>query len=337
VGMNDWRNNWHGGRRRQTGWRVDADGRDGTRAYSPEEIYGLWNTDELRLGDNPSYAGIARLAMNDPNDPDIHELLGLLVRGKAGEALASGDPFWGNYPPRRGVQMAADSVVVGTLPTGQEIGFAPQSATANVGILGATGRGKSTLLKKLVVQLAQGRCVVTVEKKKELRHLSRLPGLRGRVTVLKYTELILSLVQPPPGVSEQKWATELTKVVAGCYGRQGAERLMLQILMDLLASRKPSLYPTLRELVAAVDEFKPRFGMREAAYKESIEWVLQDMLNSTDGIFDYSSSDLVEKLFSSPGLTIIEAETLPAEHYLFLVTYLMRWLYVHRLSEKERE
>jgi hypothetical protein len=91
------------------------------------------------------------------------------------------------------------------------------------------------------------------------------------------------------------------------------------------------LYPTLRQLAEALNDFRPRFGLREAAYKESILWVLTDLLNSVGRIFDYSSSDFLKCLFSEPGLAIIELESLSQEHLTFIVTYFMRWLYFKRL------
>jgi hypothetical protein len=48
-------------------------------------------------------------------------------------------------------------------------------------------------------------------------------------------------------------------------------------------------------------------------------------------MWDYSSSDFLEHLFAIPGLAIIELPDLPQEHFTFLATYVMRWLYLKRL------
>jgi hypothetical protein len=95
------------------------------------------------------------------------------------------------------------------------------------------------------------------------------------------------------------------------------------------------VYPTLRQLVVVLDAFKPRFGMREGDYKTSILWCVKNLLNCTstggNSIWDYSSSTFLPELYSTPGLCIIEAETLPQEHLSFVATYFMRWLYLKRV------
>ena len=307
------------------------------RGFNTSEIFEIYNNPELRMRDNPGYVTLGGQLMVEPNDLHLQELLRLVVEVQGERAMEANDPFWGNYPPKGTVPVNESTVVVGTMPTGVKVGF-EANRTCSIGIIGPPRVGKTTLLKCLLPPLVRrGIIPVVFEQKKEIRDLATLPELQGRVTILIHTELMISFCQPPPGATDDIWSNELTAMAAGCYGRRGAERLMRDILRETMARRTPEGYPSLCELVEAVEAFHPRSGMREAGYKESILWVLKDLMNNTggpSGIFGYSFSTMLEQLFSRPGLVIIEAETLPTEHYLFLMTYMMRWLYVRRLYEK---
>jgi len=98
-----------------------------------------------------------------------------------------------------------------------------------------------------------------------------------------------------------------------------------------MAHPPEGVYPTLPQVADVLDAFKPRWGSREAGYKESIVYVLRDLLNGTGSMWDYSASNVLEVLTGSPGLVIIELEDLPQEHFTFLVTYVARWIYFQRL------
>jgi len=159
--------------------------------------------------------------------------------------------------------------------------------------------------------------------------------LRDLIITFKLEELVLCYFQPPPGVPEQAWNNESTDIVGQSYNRFSAQRLMVDQVNELMADHPTGVYPTLRQFVDFLDKFRPRFGMREAGYKESIIWCLKSLLSCTGSLWGHSYSDFLEQLYSQPGLCIIEAEALPQEHLTLITTYFMRWLYLKRIYTGE--
>ena len=86
------------------------------------------------------------------------------------------------------------------MPMGDPIGVGASRATANTGVIGRTGAGKSTLCKRLAAHLVDsGALVLVVDRKEERRNLATLPALGGRSTVFRLNEAIVSPLQPPEG------------------------------------------------------------------------------------------------------------------------------------------
>jgi hypothetical protein len=269
------------------------------------------------------------------DDSDIQGLVADLIRNRQITFLTSNDVWWGNYPSLGSLTYPADFLSLGQMPTGDRIGLVIDQLLRNLGILGPTGSGKTTLMAVFLSHplLLQTTRVVVFVKKPELRHLATIPELGGLVTVFRRGDLAFCLTEPPGGVPESSWTNEYVRLIAQSYARFSAQRLLGDIVNDLMANHPAGAYPTLPQIAEVLDAFKPRWGSREAQYKESILWVVKDLLNCTGGMWDYSSSDFLENLFQTPGLAIIELQDLPSEHLMFLATYVMRWIYFKRLYE----
>lgn len=304
------------------------------RDLTPQQIAKLiFEHPELRLAHDPSSIQLAQMLAADPEDPDIQEILGLIVGNKYREFIISGDVFWGNYPPKGGITYPPDFMALGDMPIGDPTGLVRSQLTGNVSFLGPTRSAKTTLLSMLLSypELLKSTRLIAFVKKPELRDLTTDPDLHDLITVFKLAELALSYFQPPSGVPELAWRNESTRIIAQNYARYSAQRLMGEKVGELMADHPEGTYPTLRQVAEVLNDFIPRFGLREAAYRESMLWCLTDLLNCTGKIFDYSASDFLEHLFSVPGLAIIELKDLPQEHFTLIVTYFMRWLYFKRL------
>ena len=301
---------------------------------NPEQVAELiLKRPELRLADNTATVQLAQLVMSTPEDPHAQELFQLIVRDSLGKAIVAEDEFLGNYPPRGNLLYTNDFLSLGTMPTGDTTGIIINQLTGNVLLVGRTKSAKTSLIADLLSypKLLQTVRVVVFAKKPELRDLATIPQLRGLIITFKLEELILCYFKPPDGVPEPAWNNESTEIVGQCYARYSAQRLMGDKVNELMTNHPEGVYPTVRQLVEVLDKFRPRFGMREAAYKESILWCLKSLLACTGTIWDHSYSLFLEELFGSPGLCIIEAEALPQEHLSFIATYFMRWLYLKRI------
>jgi len=293
---------------------------------------------ELRLEDDPSVLQLLQMVLADPEDADAQEMLALIIDEKRREAISSGDVFWGNYPPAGSTQYPEDFIGIGMMPTNEPVGVVLSQLQRNTLLVGPTGSGKTTFLKVLLCNrklLSSVRVVVFV-KKRELRDLLTVADLSGLVTIFRMEDPKLAFSQPPPGVKDIVWANELSKIFAQSYGRFSAQRLMNIKLCELMAKRPSDSFPTLQQLVQVLEELRPHFASRENLYKESVLFCLNDLLECTRPIWNYGSSNFLEVLFSSPGLAVIEVETIPQEHLTFLATYFMRWIYCKRLYSGKR-
>jgi hypothetical protein len=306
------------------------------QGFSAEEIARLVREHpELRLQDDPAIMQLLQMMIADPDDPDLQGLVADLIRDRRIVFLTSNDVWWGHYPPPGILAYPPDFLPLGQMPTGEWIGLVIGQLLRNLGVLGPTGSGKTTLIAVFLSnpQLLQTTRVVVFVKKPELRHLATIPELGGLVTVFRRGDLAFCLMEPPGGVPEGSWTNESVRLIAQCYARFSAQRLLGDIVSGLMTNHPQGVYPTLRQIAETIEAFKPRWGSREAQYRESILWVIKDLLNCTGSIWDYSSSDFLENLFKTPGLAIIELEDLPLEHFAFLATCVMRWVYFRRLYE----
>jgi hypothetical protein len=271
----------------------------------------------------------------NPEDLHLRELVVQVVETQTAKWVTSGDVFLGHYPPKNSLTLPR-GILVGGMPTGDPIVLPFGPNAGHLGIHGPTRKGKSSLLRFMVPQAVRlGACVVVMtHKPKEFAILMELPSIRELSQLFYWNEMILALTEPPEGVREDIWAVDLVDLLARNYSLFASRRLLLGSLMNLY--EKNSLESiNLERWCNYLRGFETGSrGLREEGYRESAWWTLQTLFIATggkDGIFAYSRSNFLEKLFSEPGLTVIEGQSLPPEHFSFLSTYMVRWLYMRRL------
>ena len=179
--------------------------------------------------------------------------------------------------------------------------------------------------------MIQKSCVVVFCKKRELRGLIELSPTLGTVLVFRIGEFPLVFFQGPDVVNDIIWANEITKTFGHCYERMSAHRYMNIKLCEMLSNRPVGCYPTLKQLIESLEKTRPRFNSREAIYRESIFYCLSDLSLCLGDCTEYSYSNFMELIFSSPGLKVIEVDTLPQEHLSFVANYFMKWIYLKKL------
>jgi hypothetical protein len=310
--------------------------RDANRSqgYSAQQIrMYIENHPELRMPDNQAHMQLARLACADSSDPDVQEMFAAVVEMKSKQAFESGDAFFDSYPLPGTTIYPPDFIETGIMPTKEPVGFSISQMPRNMVLGGPNGSGKTTCLRAFLSdpKLLTSTRIIAFGKKRELRGLVSQYQNSGYVVVFQMDELKLSFSQPPQGVKDAIWCNELSKLFGQVYERLSAHRLMNSVLNDLLVNRPPDVYPTLEQLILSIEKLKPHVYSRTFQLKESILSCLQDLLQCTGDIWNYSSSDCLEVLFSSPGLAVIELDTLPQEHFTFLASYFMRWCYCRKL------
>jgi hypothetical protein len=300
------------------------------------KIWELMHAPAFRLADNPGNIALAEHLMVNPHDPYLRELFDKVLEEQLTKFTTSGDPFWGNYPPKGALRLPRDNtILIGFMPTGEAFGIPIFEREGHVGIAGPTRQAKTNLLRIIIVQaVLKGCCVVAMtHKPNELPGLMTLPVLRGICRVLRWTELILALLEPPPGVPRLVWAVQVVDLIARCFGLLASRRLLLGSASNLyLKNAIEDL--NLDRWARYLRGFETGRGLREEGYKESAWWVLETLHLSTgaeQSIFRYLRSNFLQRLFSQPGLTVIEGTGLPSEIFAFIVVYICRWLYLWRL------
>lgn len=303
------------------------------RRLDSRRLSKLFKDKQLRLSDDPAALQLARMLECDPDDRDAQELLWQLIDQKRAEATAADDDFHGYYPPKGRVP-GHDFVSFGYMTTGESAGILTGQFCGNIGSIGRTKSGKTSFWIRAFYNnpfLLDTLLFVALTRKPELRHLAMLSGIGHRVTCLVNNEARIALWQGADGVPQHSWDSEVVKIVGQSYQRYSAQRLLSDIKKKMDAEFPAGTHPTLSQTLEAISSHKAHPLSRSGQYKESLLYCLADLAESTDGIFEYSSSDFLECVFSKPGLVIFEYPSLAAEHSSFMAGYLMRWLYCKRL------
>jgi len=303
------------------------------RAFTPDKIAQLFRAHpELRLAEDPVAKQLANALLKDPDDGDVQEAINAIINNRYQQFIDSGcDAFLGNFassfkPPDDFIQMAQ-------APNGLPIGIIIRQMPRNIILSGLTGSGKTCLFMNMISNrklLTTCRIIVFV-RKRELRHLITRPDICDLIVVFTLEDLKIAFFQPPAGVADIDWVNETSRLTAQNYGIFSAHRLMNETGEKLVRHHPPFAYPTLAQIVDALEQYPPRDYFREGQYKSSILTCLKDLLICTKSVFSYSHSTFLDSLTSYPGLAIIEAPALDTKHLVLLASFIMRWLYLKRI------
>ena len=277
----------------------------------------------------------------DPNDDDLLELLNLNNQQIDQQARASENPLWHNNPPKGSKLTDEPAIWAGGMSTGDGLPLPTSRSVSGMGIIGPSGLGKTTLAMILAIQLVLAETLVIVwDIKATWRKLLNFPLLAGKIIVLQIHDLMLSLLQPPPGINVNEWGNRFTNVFAQVYGRISSQRILRQVIEKLLAQCPPGVWPTPRMLINYLESLMSTIKTyKEREYIASVLWVLIDMMHHFPHSLEFTSSDFFQKMFSLPGrLIIIEDNGLPVHHWNFPICLSNEWIIaVRRASSHLRQ
>lgn len=260
------------------------------------------------------------MAYLDPDDQDVAELCDFEESRIANEEVVTfGDPYYCNYPPRNSRLTGEKSIWAGSMClTGQSLPLPLSRSACGTAITGLPGSGKTTLAMILAVLLVlAGALVVVWDIKGTWRKLLNFPLLAGKVIDLSICNYMRSLLQQPRGTTPHEWANRFTNVFAQAYGRISAQRILREVIDQLLTVCPPNCWPTPKMIIDRLKAYPAR-SMRDREYVSSILWTLVDMANHFPGVFSYTFSDMPQRLFSKGGrLFVIENCGLPVQHWNF--------------------
>lgn len=272
----------------------------------------------------------------DPQDRDLAELCGVVESQIAQEQEVLGNRLYLNHPPR-GTQLTAERAIwAGGMPSGDGLPLPESRWSGGVAITGLPGCCKTTLAMLLIIQLilAGGALAIIWDIKGTWRKLLNCVPLMDKIIVPPITDWMWSLLQPPPGTTAQEWANRSTNVLAEAYGRISAQRMLREVIDDLLAVCPPGCWPTPQMLIDRLKALRTR-GPRERDYATSILYVISDLAKHLP-CFEYTSSSFPQCLLEPGRLVIIEDIGLPIQHWNFLICMLQEWIFTYRRNNPDQ-
>lgn len=287
--------------------------------FSPEQVEQLIRDPRLRPQDHPEFVNVGRQLIIEPNDLYLQEYFGQLLGRRLESATETEDVFYAKYPPKRAQLTDEPAIWAGCMGfTGDSLPLPLSRSSSGTAITGLPGAGKTTLAMILVVLLVlAGALVIVWDIKGTWLKLLNVASLGGRLIALSIRNFMRAVLQPPPGTTAHEWANRFTNVFAQAYGRVSAQRILREVIDELLSVCPPGYWPTPKMIIDRLKSF-PGKSLRDREYVSSVLWALVDMVNHFPGVFSYTSSDMSERLFSEGGrLFIVEDCGLPVQHWNF--------------------
>lgn len=236
-----------------------------------------------------------------------------------------------------------------------QLGSSPESDIAltssilnqNLLLVGRVGAGKTNLLSWLEIQLDRtGIPFWTFDYKRDHRHL--LPLIRN-LLVIRWEDLKLNILRPPPGVDPLRWKQVLAEVIGKGTGLLHRSKNYLDEEIDKLyrgftgileGERIPKALfrhhpaPTLKDLKQLIDLDWPE-GNRN---KQEARWIVQSridsLLRNSPGIFDCDKGYPWEELLDRS--IVFELDGLGEDFRNILSEILWMWVYLYRFYRGER-
>ena len=310
----------------------------GKKRFDSQGLRRLVEDKNLRLEEHPDILQLIELVASDPEDLDLQGMLFQRIDHLKWEHTQCGDVFHGNYPVRGRIQYPPDFRVFGVLPTGDSAGLADYQLKGNVSFIGKTGIAKTSCLMQMLINnpsMLDCNQILAICKKPELRELATVAGLQQRVKVFVKRDIAIGFLCPGKGVPVHAFDRDVVKNAGQTYQKFSAQRFLGKIIESTRQHLPEGSHPTLGQIIEVMESYRCHPLSREGQYKDSMLSSLTDLLQSAEGIFEYSQSNFLEALLSNPGLSILELPDFGADHFSFVATYIMRWLYLKRLYTEQ--
>ena len=278
---------------------------------------------------------LKELTALDPQDYDLAELCGMAEAQIAQEQEALGNSLYLNHPPR-GTRLTTEPAIwAGRMFSGDGLPIPESRRSCGMAITGLPGCCKTTLAMLLAIQFVMtGALVLVWDIKGTWRKLLNLVPLADRIIVPPITDWMWSLLQPPPGTTAQEWANRFTNVLAQAYGRISAQRMLREVIDDLLAVCPEGCWPTPQMLIDRLKALRTK-GPRERDYATSLLYVISDMAQHLP-CFEYTSSSFPQCLLKPGQLVIAEDIGLPIQHWNFLICLLQEYIFSYRHNNPDQ-
>jgi len=226
---------------------------------------------------------------------------------------------------------------IGQDPDGRPVGLTDRQLNEHMLVVGRSGAGKTTFFYNVMDLLNDdGVPFLAFDFKNDYRAVADDLDL----TVINWRDLKFNPLQPPPGVSTEKWAEVMADTWTHAMGLLNASRnYFLGRLRRLYGlyheaideGRYPTLYE-LRDLARAHDipYASPRYN-----YKERLVNRTNGMLAFSGDIFDCSRGHPIEELLDRN--VVLELQDPNRDVQTFMVEALLTWIFYYRDAQDHRD
>jgi hypothetical protein len=274
----------------------------------------LFNTPRARfLPDTPGAAQLALLALLDPHDESIRETIALSVQGQLLRNMNDTCPFLDSRPPLGALppHLLPQHLPLGFLPDGGllQLPIAPGANLHSI-LEGPSGSGKTNQLRWQLAALSCFPNVTTIafDRKGDLTACSTLNAPGARVLELRESDLQLSLLQPPLGMSVEEYAVVFVEAIADALSHKHARRYILETLQATYrehASAGRSGYPTLRDLLRVMSRTRAHESSRLGGFRDAVSYALKSLISQLGATIEYAKSDFLAQVLCFDGVVVI--------------------------------
>jgi len=202
--------------------------------------------------------------------------------------------------------------------------------------LGRTGSGKTNLrlLQTIEAQkrYTEGVRWLAFDFKRTDRRLLAHKDFKGQLLLFtpgrEESPFSVNPLQPPPGTTKKQWIPQLCELLCSAFFLgEGAEGWLLDSVDE---AYKYNPNPTIKDVLTHV-KAAPTSGIRELNWKTStINRLRKLVYGPLSDVFLKEPFIAIEKLVSQNAS--ISVDTIPTNIRTFLISYILQYLYLYRLS-----
>ena len=254
----------------------------------------------------------------------------LLVK-KAGKDL-SGIP----YSTPRGRQIEGELARVAFVGGGRVFGLTEERCRMHLLLAGQSRIGKTQTIYIIVSELSKSKNILIFDFKRDYRGLVRIIP---NVVVLRWSDLKINPLAPPPFVEPREWMQIFSDLFSQAFGLLYGSNFYLQKNVKELyriyrVNSGSGDYPSLFDL-AQMLESKRVSARVPKDYQERVKNRVEEILDSLDSVVDCSLGYPLEDLLLEKNV-VLELDGLSRFISIFLVNLLLSWIFTYRINTSER-
>jgi len=242
------------------------------------------------------------------------------------------DPFYERYPPIESLcSPTPDRLALAGLPTGDVLSIHKSELCRHVGIFGATGGGKTNVIRSIAAQcLNDDITMVWISLKEDAVSCNALR--QDNVVVLDVADIRIALLQPPPEQNIREFIENFSDIFSRSLNIYASKNFLIDCLHKLY-SEKPQ--PSYVELLKLVERERPDRNYGSVAdYREKILSFGKLLHYALGDCIDYAQSDSLDRLFAFRGLTVISCSQLSSAIRTFYASYLLNYIFQRRRDQR---